>query len=183
MIVQDPSNATECNLVCSKFATANKIQGCCSSFTGSSPTCKFYIDVVGGLRVNNAPLRKATTCLAPSLTTTTSSTVTTASTSSTNLQYACSDFIAKNHCDSSMPISLLDCKSVDCSDTDLCKSACEAKANELDESGCCYTFQGTLKVCNYYPGSTSISNKGTLRFVSICNLQTTANGTVITTAP
>ena len=95
MIVQDASNATECNSACSKFATVNKVQGCCSSFAGSRPTCRFYIDVIGGLAVNNAPLRKATICLDPSLTTTTSTTVTT-TTSSINPQYACSDLIAKN---------------------------------------------------------------------------------------
>ena len=149
MIVEDPSNETECSSACSKFATIHNVQGCCSSFTGSMPTCKFYIGVLGAYTVNNAPLKKAATC-------------------KPNPQYVCTDFIPKNHCDPLNSISLLDCSLVDCSDVNLCKTACEAKANELGEKGCCYTFQGPRKVCNFLVGSTSIANNGKLRYASMC---------------
>ena len=81
-------------------------------------------------------------------------------------------FAPKSNCDPSNAINVLNCNSEDCSDMELCISACEAKAQELDQEGCCYTFQGQRKTCQYHEQSSSVDNNGALRYATLCHRMT-----------
>ena len=205
MAVQDLTNETECLQACATYATNNNVQGCCGSFTGSSGYCQFYVGVVGAFAQNNAALKRATVCLdSASITTTTTTTTTTPR---PNPPYNCTvtqsdcqapyidangamvydtscsteHLVKKSHCDPVNPISVLNCNSEDCSDLDLCLSACEAKGQELDEEGCCYTFQGPRKTCQYHSRSSSVSNMSELRYSTLCYRMSTTNTPTTTT--
>ena len=92
------------------------------------------------------------------------------------------NFVRKRNCDPVNAINVLNCNSVDCSDKDLCISACEAKAQELDQEGCCFTFQGNKKTCQFHAGSTmQVKNGWKYGYATECYRMTTRPTTVTST--
>ena len=56
-----------------------------------------------------------------------------------------------------------------------CAAACTAHARQWDLEGCCYTLQGSSKVCHFHPGTLGMeSNSGNLRYASQCSRSPTS---------
>jgi len=208
MNVQDLHNETECQSACSKYATVNDVTGCCYSFTGGSPVCQFFIGVTGPLKQNKQTIfakQKATICVKSDMITTTTMPTTTMpipnppfnctiTTSGCAAPYrddngqmvydsSCNtdNFTRKRNCNPVNAINVLNCNSVD-SDKDLCISACEAKAQELDQEGCCFTFQGNKKTCQFHAGSTmQVKNGWKYGYATECYRMTTRATTATST--